>query len=118
MDDFYREFGQRVREARRARGMSQAVLARRIGVGRTSVTNIEKGQQHIPLHLLVLLAQAVGTAPAALLPDEPPITNSAAPQPSPELLRGLGADEEAWVLNVVRSATSDTQEGPHEASRN
>ena len=48
--DFYRRFGQLLRRARKASGLSQEDLGKAIGLNRTSVSNIEKGRQKILLH--------------------------------------------------------------------
>jgi transcriptional regulator with XRE-family HTH domain len=66
---FYADFGQRLRQARG--NTSQQQLGTRVGLSRGSISNIEAGRQHIPLHLLPRLARAVGVAPADLIaPDE------------------------------------------------
>ena len=75
LDDIYRNFGRRLRTARKARHMSQEALAARLRprLSRTSITNIEAGSQHVPLHMLYELAAAVGVRAQSLLPDEPTI---------------------------------------------
>ena len=65
----YKKFGRRLRDARKAAELTQEALADRVGLSRTSITNIEKGRQRIPLHALFLLAPAVGVPPPALLPE-------------------------------------------------
>src|SRR4051812_45072414 len=67
MESFYREFGELVRRARGDR-VSQADLARRVGMSRGSIANIEVGRQRIPLHLLVVLARELDVDPVSLLP--------------------------------------------------
>jgi len=71
VDRFYKEFGRLVREAReRAEPkITQEHLADIVGLSRTSITNIESGRQHIPLHTLFALADAVGVKVGELLPD-------------------------------------------------
>lgn len=76
MKRFYVEFGRKVR---RQRGrddleLSQEALAKRVGLSRTSITNIEKGRQQIPLHALYTFADALGVDPTALLPDKKSLT--------------------------------------------
>lgn len=44
---FYKKLGKLVKNSREIRGWKQEYLADRIGLGRTSVTNIEKGNQNI-----------------------------------------------------------------------
>ena len=69
---FYVEFGRNVRRLREREGLgfSQVALSKRVGLSRTSVTNIEKGRQQIPLHALYTFADALGVEPNALLPDK------------------------------------------------
>lgn len=67
--DVYESLGGAVRRRRDAMGMTQAALAGRIGLGRTSVTNIENGSQKIMLHQLLDLARALHTAPEDLLAE-------------------------------------------------
>lgn len=67
-DDFYKEFGQTLKQQRERIGLTQGELAAKVQLGRTSVTNIEQGRQHVPLHMLLELAKAVGVDPMVLLP--------------------------------------------------
>src|SRR5437868_12378125 len=68
MDRLYIEFGRLLRKMRKDAGLTQSVLAKRVGVARTSITNMELGTQHIPLHILYPLASALGATPDRLLP--------------------------------------------------
>ena len=68
-DNLYAAFGELVlAHRRRLTGMTQAELGRRIGLSRTSVTNIEQGRHHVSLHQLMRIAVALDVAPEALLP--------------------------------------------------
>jgi transcriptional regulator with XRE-family HTH domain len=67
---FYAEVGRRVRLARERAGLTQDVLAARVLLSRTSITNIERGRQKVLLHTFCSLADALGVAAAVLLPDE------------------------------------------------
>ena len=64
----YRGVGQRVRDARVARGVTQEWLAKRIGFKRTSITNVESGTQKLLVHTLVEIARALEVEAGALLP--------------------------------------------------
>jgi transcriptional regulator with XRE-family HTH domain len=70
IEPIYLAFGQRLRKARREAQLTQEALGKRVGLSRTSITNIEQGNQHVGLHLLYQLAKAVGARPVDLLPDE------------------------------------------------
>ena len=69
MQRLYAEFGRLLRVHRTKARLSQQMVAARVGLSRTSITNIEIGRQHIPLHMLYELASAVNTTPDSLLPD-------------------------------------------------
>jgi transcriptional regulator with XRE-family HTH domain len=61
-------FSRRLRELRTSAHLSQETLASRSSLSRTSITNIEKGRQHVSLDVLYRLADAMGVEPRALLP--------------------------------------------------
>ena len=77
MDDveraFNAEIGRRVRVARARAKLTQELLARKAGLTRGSITNIESGAQAPPPYRLVRLASALQVEPADLLPglEEP-----------------------------------------------
>lgn len=66
----YRIIGERVRTAREKvqPRLSQGALARKLGVHRVSIVNIEGGKQHPPLHLLRRIAEILNTELALLIP--------------------------------------------------
>ena len=58
----YAALGERIRRAREGHPsgrMTQAELADLVGLERTSITNIEKGNQKIPVHMLYRLCDAL-----------------------------------------------------------
>jgi transcriptional regulator with XRE-family HTH domain len=69
-DELYRELGRRIRQARERNGerLSQDALAKRLGISRASVVNIEAGRQRAPLHLLWQIAELLGTDLTQLIP--------------------------------------------------
>jgi transcriptional regulator with XRE-family HTH domain len=67
-NDFYREFGNRLRAAREATGLTQAELADRVAMSRPSIANVERGRQRIAVHQLVAIALALGVEPSRLFP--------------------------------------------------
>jgi transcriptional regulator with XRE-family HTH domain len=69
----YRALGKRLRELReqqaQLRGrMTQAQLADLVEMERTSITNIEKGNQKVPLHVFYRMCAALGAEPSLALP--------------------------------------------------
>ncbi len=69
MKALYQQIGRSLRNRRETAGLTQTELAARVGLSRTSVTNIEQGRQHLTLHVLYAFADALGALPAELLPD-------------------------------------------------
>lgn len=98
---FYEDFGERVRRMRGA--MSQAALGERVGLSRGSVSNIEAGRQHIPLHMLPRFARALGVGPAELIAPVD-VTHDVH-------VRGLAADERQFVANVIARARAQGDDG-------
>lgn len=101
MDDLYAQFGRQLRTARREARLTQQEVAERMGLTRTSVTNIERGIQHISLRQLYLLAAAVGLHPAELLPSPGESSEGLLPELA---LRELERDAEGrdFAVRVLR----------------
>ncbi len=80
----YEAVGGNIRRERLVREMNQTELARRVGLSRTSVTNLELGRQSILVHQLVSIANALGVAPASLMTvkndDAPDVAQQLSPQ--------------------------------------
>ena len=60
MGDIRDDFGKRVRELRQARGLSQEELAFRVGVHRTYLGGIERGERNPALKNIAAIAKALG----------------------------------------------------------
>lgn len=59
--------GIKIRQIREALGMTQGDLAKRVGLQRVSVTNMEIGRQRISLDGVERYATALGTTPKHIL---------------------------------------------------
>lgn len=68
-DRLYELIGRRVRERRERFEKTQDELAKQIHLTRTSVTNIERGRQKVPLHHLLRIANALDADLRDLIPD-------------------------------------------------
>lgn len=62
-----RAFGERVRELRRVRGLSQEALAEHAGLHRTYVGSVERGERNVSLDNIHALADALEVAAPDLL---------------------------------------------------
>ena len=63
-----REFGRRVREAREARDWTQEDLAAEVGVDRTYIGGVERGERNLGLYNINRIALALDESFADLLP--------------------------------------------------
>lgn len=100
-DALYGALGTRVRATRETAKLTQEELAQRVGLTRTSITNIERGHQKIQVHTLYALAAALNVDAGTLLPRTARSTSS---DIETRLHMKLPTDENEreWVLRVVR----------------
>src|SRR2546423_14326366 len=80
----YAALGKRIRALRRQANLSQEDVAERVGLTRTSITNIERGRQQLQIHTLVAIAHTLGVRlDELLLYEEEPAhgNNEAGPRP-------------------------------------
>jgi len=63
----HQSLGLAVRRIREALGVDQEELAKRVGLTRTSVVNIEAGRQRVILDDVETFARALGTTPKHLM---------------------------------------------------
>jgi Predicted transcriptional regulators len=91
IDDLYAAIGKRIRTARLRGGYTQVQLGRAVGLSRVSVTNIERGFQRPPLHVLISIAQALDVDAAGLLGigEDLPVLAPAMPPAAARLRRHL-----------------------------
>lgn len=90
--------GEQIRRQRKARKLNQTDLARRVGLSRTSITNIESGRQALTVHQLFDFAEALGVDAGALLPDASSAPKADVNQASmtPQLLN--------WISSLKKTA--------------
>jgi transcriptional regulator with XRE-family HTH domain len=60
-------FGRRVRQLRKAKGVSQEAFAHEIQIDRSYFGSIERGERNVSLDNICLIAKGLGVAPAELL---------------------------------------------------
>ena len=99
-DPLYRAFGKLVKLHRqRPPKLTQEKLGLMVGLSRTSITNIEKGRQHVALHQLFAFAEALRVRPEALLPSS---GEEAGPSWVAEKLPpGTDRETTEWAVKVV-----------------
>lgn len=67
VEPVYRMFGMKMEQLRTMLGFTQQEVAKRVGLTRTSVVNIEAGRQRILLADVEKFAAALGTTPRHLM---------------------------------------------------
>ncbi len=97
--ELYIEVGRRIRMARETRNLTQERLAEFISLTRTSITNIERGNQKLLLHTLYDIASTLDVEPYSLLPEE--TGSSCHIQLKDSLPSDLSEDERKWIQSVV-----------------
>ncbi len=68
--DTLKKFGERVRELRVKKGLSQEQLAELSGLHRTYISSLELGKRNVSLVNIYALAKALGVTPDKLLKSE------------------------------------------------
>ena len=99
-------FGNRLKQARKEKGMKQLALASKLGLTRTSISNIERGEQRISLDLVYEAADLLGVEVTALIPSMSevvamPRVHSVADSP-------LGPDIEKEVTRVAMQVQANS----------
>ncbi len=106
--ELYTAIGTRIRRERERQSFTQEELASRIGIGRTSLTNIEAGRQRLLVHQLWRIASALFIQPRDLLPDR----SSAKAQSVEELLASVPKNEREFVARVVQKGNRHAKAKP------
>ena len=70
MEPTYIQLGQRIKEARLKRGMTQRTLASKIGLSRVSIVNIEAARQRVSLMKAEQIASALGVQLSELIEEQ------------------------------------------------
>ncbi|MHB0867738.1 MAG: helix-turn-helix domain-containing protein [Thermoleophilia bacterium] len=64
-----KSFGLAIRERRLQMGVSQEAFAEIVGIHRTYIGSVERGERNISLDNIVRIAEALGITPSDLLAD-------------------------------------------------
>lgn len=65
--DILKRFGERLREVRRAKGLSQEAFANQCGLDRTYIGGIERGERNVSLRNIEIIARALGMSASELM---------------------------------------------------
>ncbi|ADB39301.1 helix-turn-helix domain-containing protein [Spirosoma linguale] len=67
MTELKKQVGQRIKEARNQKGITQREFGKMLGVSHTTVNGYETGKQNLTLDTLEKVAAALGMAPKSFL---------------------------------------------------
>lgn len=119
-----KKFGEKVRDFRKAAGVSQEALAEHAGVSRESISNIERGRYFCTMETLCRISEKLGknideffaSAPRARKPAQEAAVDAAIARLREVLAAGekLTADDVAALLNV----TGKTQRATRKSKTN
>ncbi len=107
-DAVYRPFGDLVRKHRKRLHLTQDSLGEKVGLTRTSITNIEGGRQKVLLHQVIALAEALEVSAEALLPRHTyagPVSRL-----KRRLPKHLSEPERNWIHGIVGSPSKEGDE--------
>lgn len=90
----YELLGQTIADKRDTKVFTQQQLADKVRLTRTSITNIERGRQHVQLHTLYLLAKALSVEVVDLLPAMKSVENEGAQ-------KSITLSKEEWLKNTI-----------------
>ncbi|MHB9835139.1 helix-turn-helix domain-containing protein [Paraburkholderia terrae] len=108
----YKTIGASVRALRDKSRMTQAELAIRVGLERTSITNIEKGTQKVPLHVLYRICEAFRVSPLEILPSVEQVQPPTVPRPAFEsVIFGGQMVQTTPMVKEVLTALLETRDG-------
>ena len=114
---FYREVGNKIRKARENHNkkFTQEVLAKTLGISRTSLVNIEQGRHRIQIHTLFSISKILDVSMLDLLPSitnekevkTPFFTKDFKPEETESIKKALSSIENKEVeINVTKDQSN------------
>jgi transcriptional regulator with XRE-family HTH domain len=102
----YVQVGKSIQDARNEKGFTQAYLAEASALSRTSITNIEKGRQHLPIHTLYIIAAALEKEVVDLLPE---FKVSIETELAERIPQNLDKREREWIEDAMSTAAKKSE---------
>ena len=106
MGDLARKLGRRIRELRKARGLTQAALAERLDISENYMGSLERGTRHPSLQLVETIAQTLGVQVVELFqfPGEGalPPSYEGATQKLEYVIRERSEEEVGLIVDIAK----------------
>ena len=100
----YRKIGQRIRNYRKSRQLSQEELAEQVGISVTHMSHIETGNTKLSLPVFVKIAEALYIQTDELLHDVPPLTRPTLNDVVRKLFNSCSIYEAYCLTEILKSA--------------
>lgn len=100
--DYY-EIGQRIRRIRKAKGISQEVLAENVGISTTHMSHIETANTKLSLPVFVAIAEILEVPTDMLLYDEPQENIGKASKEITAILESCTSKETRIITAIVKA---------------
>ena len=99
---FYQTIGERIREIRAAKGMSQAELAEKANLSLPVISTIENAKSKTWLITFAKVAEALEVSPNDILRLNTPSSSASFPAEITKLLEGCTADEAESIIRIIK----------------
>ena len=100
--DYY-EIGQRIRRFRKAKGISQELLAEKVGISTTHMSHIETANTKLSLPVFIAIAETLEVSTESLLYDVPREGINAVEQEINGVLESCTAKEAKMIAEIVKA---------------
>jgi len=97
--EVYKLIGERIRDERQKKRLTQDELASMIGLKRASITNVESGRQQLLVHTLLQIADSLGISPDRFLAKRPAGAEL-------EMPSNVSASVRNWILTVANAPST------------
>ena len=98
----YKLIGERIKQARKSRGMTQEILAERLNVSIGYVSQVERGITKISLDLLGAISSIVDCDGASLISESAINSNEYLESEIVEAIRNLDNKKRKYILEVIK----------------
>ena len=103
MDDFLKQVGARIKEARQKKGLSQMSLAEKIEISLPYMSEIENGKRNPGLETFARLTEALEVSADQLLMTDNPKVSAMLDEDLSELLKDCSVQEKKAILKVAQT---------------
>jgi len=107
-EQFLRDLGERIRELRKARGLTQNELAERMGVTQALIASYESARRSVPLRKLCMLTDVFGVSMEELVGRSVPRRRKSGPPSRMERrlseIEKLPRSEKQFVMRMLDNA--------------